>query len=462
MLEKFIEQYIGKVVNFDGSPESGGQSPQLVAQWCSYLGLPYQWANAYDWWDDSDETFAEHWDKTYRAQASNELPRPGDIVVFSSALPGSEDCGHLSVFIEAKENTSEWIGFDANWGGRSAHLQSHNWAYVVGWFSPANRAVLEAPIPTPIAVPTISAPFDSQLSDAQIMTIKTDQTPLYNLNDIAWDSFNANPLNYANAGHEFTVAAIAKHRLGGTFYMPDPDRAEGYAVEDCQEYGTTDESPETNDEEPLEPSLPFKGLGIAPPVMAPSKSDTVQTLKPIPRYRMVREALEGVNSTGELQPNKYYVYKRMPNGIINVTLNIGQSGYWINPEDLEPKKKLDWHVLEEFPDGPRYFKAVGSSAIVDQDNLAPDLNIMERQPILIAGYFRGPDNEIYWAPDVTINGPTRQWYGVAKDLLKPLGVVVSAPVAAEQPLALPFYAKMNLSLQNSLVLKRLKEKYIRR
>jgi hypothetical protein len=466
MLERFIEEHTGKLVNFDGSPESAGQSPQLVAQWCQFLGLPYQWANAYDWWDDSDETFAEHWKKVNRPEASGVTPNSGDIVVFAPQLPGSDNSGHLSIFVRlvSDSNTSGWEGFDANWGGRSAHLQSHNWAYVVGWFTPVNGSVLEAEIPTPIAEPTISTPFESQLTEAQIMVIKNDSTPLYNLNDVAWDSFNTNLVSHVDIGYEFNVAAIAKHKLGGTFYMPDPSRAEGYAVEDCQEYGTStaDSSEPEYVLEPKDPQ-PLKEFHIGPPVLSPSTTDTIQIITPIPKYRMVREAFEGVNKVGDLNVNKYYVYKRMPNGIINVTLILGQSGYWINPEDLKPKVVPDWHILEQY-DEPHYFKALADAPIVDMDGLAPDLKIVERQPILIAGFFRGPDGKTYAAPDVTYNGSTRQWYGLTKEILRPLGIVVESPPVHEPEVAssLPFRVRMSLTLQNSLLLKRLKEKYIRR
>lgn len=449
MLQKFIDQYTGKLVNFDGAPNSEGQAVQLIASWCQYLGLPYQWANPFDWWDDADENFAEHWNKVYRTADNNAMPRPGDIVVFSNSLPGTDGCGALTIFVSGVEGEAGWIGFDASWGGRSAHLQSHNWAYVVGWFTPENPAVLEAQIPTAIALPFASEPYDVQIVEAFMVVIQNDLSPLYNLQDVSWDSFNTNHISYAHVGDEVAVTAIAKHRLGGTFYMSDAATGHGYSVEDCEDYD--------DGRDPVAPPELKRGINIAAPHMAPSKTDTIQILKEIPKYNWSSDALADQNRIGNVVPDKYFVYKRLPSGMMNLTSYIGQSGFWINPEDL---LEHDWHELVRYP-APRYLRALTDAPIVDMDGREKTLRIAQGSYILAVGTFKGPDGQFYATPQVTFE--QGHWYGMDPGSFvqedppkpKPAPVVVAEP---ELPLEYPFAVKVLLLLQNSHVLRTIKEK----
>lgn len=458
MLGQFIDRHNGQLVSLDSVPGTGGQSVQLVAAWCQFLGLPFQWAVPRDWWDDADDTFAEHWEKHYRKAAGNEQPVPGSIIIFSPTLPGSDTGGHLSIYVEARDG-AEWVGFDANWGGQSAHLQSHNWAYVLGWYTPRNLSVLEAFVPTPIADTIPGEPFDLEPITPEEVAITKENAPLYNLNNVAWDSFNANPISYAHQDDEFTAVGIAKHKLGGTFYLPDLDRAEGYKVDDCDGEFLPEDILETPPPPPMpEPVHPGQ-YNIQGPVMAPSKTDFVNVRFDIPKYKTMSDALHGTNSLGDLHSNKYFVYKRVPNGMLNITTQLGQSGVWINPADLEPKPKADWHRMYNYPT-PRYYKAVSNSPIIDLDGKGKQLRILERQPILIAGYFIGPDGQRYHAPDVTIDQP--EWYGVPWDALERLEIYerpTEVVVSEVAPPVLPLHVKIILAVQNNHVLKTIKNKY---
>ena len=429
-------------------PSNAGQSVQLIALWCRCIGLPFQWTNAYNWWDDADENFTEHWSKINRPQSSDQLPSPGDIIVFSGSLPGSEGYGHLSIFVE--NNETDWIGFDSNWGGKSAHLQSHNWAYVVGWFSPVNKSVLEAEIPTSIALPTASDPYDTQPIEPQIVVIKNEAAALYNLNDVSWDSFNSNVISRATAGQEITVTALAKHRLGGTFLMPDVDISQGYDINDCRGYIIGHPEPVPEDEH-----LEISPVGnIAPPLKAPSTTDTIQVRDPIIKYRTMSDAALHNDGVGQLSSGKYYVYKHL-NDMMNVTSTIGQAGYWINPRDLQPKKLVDWHKLESFSKA-RYFTAVMDAPVIDLDGNGKELGIKEEQPILIIGFFRGPDGRVYAAPDVTYNGEDRKWYGIEADLVRPY-ITPTEVMPDELPENLPMHVKI-ISVITKFKYKKNKEK----
>ncbi|MGI0134131.1 MAG: CHAP domain-containing protein, partial [Candidatus Micrarchaeaceae archaeon] len=101
LLDTFISECNGQVVTYDNVAANAGQASQLIARWCSFVGLPFQWANPADWWDDSDDTFLQYWDKVVNDRKNaKQLPRPGDIIIFDSSLPGSGSYGHASIFIE--------------------------------------------------------------------------------------------------------------------------------------------------------------------------------------------------------------------------------------------------------------------------------------------------------------------------------------------------------------------------
>lgn len=74
----------------------------------------------------------------------NQVPPRGAVVCFSRSLPGSGNMGHIDICWSSQAGSSTWVGYDQNWGGRTAHLVTHNFQYVTGWFVPSNA-------PTPIA-----------------------------------------------------------------------------------------------------------------------------------------------------------------------------------------------------------------------------------------------------------------------------------------------------------------------
>lgn len=442
MLETFISQEAGTVVSFDKVPANAGQSVQLIAKWCQFIGLPFQWANPSDWWDGFDENFLEYWDKVEMAEGmSLTAIHPGDIVIFDSQLPGSDGAGHASIFLGLLDERS-WQGFDANWGGKSAHTVCHSWAYVRGWYTPKNPSVVEAPTPTPIAEEVSSEPFDADIIEAKIVRITQPDAKLYNLKNTNWDSFNQNPINTVPAGTEIAVTAVAQHRLGGSYYMPDIERPEGYRMEDCEDYDATPSVGRTISirTTPLPPEPTVSRTIIAPPFLAPSTTDTIQVLFPIPKYSKMSDALRGTGSSGQLRPDRYFVYKRL-NGVINITPRLGEPvGIWINPADLQPKPEPVPPALPPAPEpaaevtfpnwratyhpfrdadgevAPRYFIALTRDKVVDFEH-GHEAYILHRQPVLITGWFTGPDGQEYGRPhDASIRF---LWYGVRRDNLKP-------------------------------------------
>jgi hypothetical protein len=127
-----------------------------------------------------------------------------------------------------------------SWDGQVKHVSSTWYGNPVGW---ATYAIDEPPVIAPVqpeapqpAAQVAEAPaFTVENIPAKEIQLKTD-TSKWNLNDTTWGSFKSNPVSNDTAGSHFTVSAIAHHKLGGSYYMPDPSQAAGYNVVDCEDY----------------------------------------------------------------------------------------------------------------------------------------------------------------------------------------------------------------------------------
>lgn len=416
MLDSFISEWTGRIPAFDNVPANAGQSPQLIALWCQRLGLPFQWANAGDWWDGSDSNFLDYWTKRELVEGAA-LPQPGDIVIFDNLLPGSGGYGHASIFVR-NTGPQSWEGFDCNWGGKSAHLVSHNWAYVLGWFTPKDPRVLEGGTPIPIADEAPSDPYEVMNITPKIVRLPLQAT-LYNLDNVAWDSFNQDTIGNGLHGNEVRVVAMAKHRLGGTYYLPDIGQHGGYRIEDCQEIvGDPPKVHAVSAQLPNPPALSTIKAPLPPVAFPSSSTNTVQVLFDIPKYRSMGDALKETGRVGELRPGRYYIFRQL-NGMMNVTPTLGASvGIWINPKDLKPKP--DWRTTyKPFRDKfgeieARYFVAMEAMPVIDHER-GHELKLLAGQPILIGGYFTGPDGEEYARPyDAAVRF---SWFGTRADNL---------------------------------------------
>lgn len=139
ILDQFIAERTGQSVLFNTAfPELRGQCVQLV---CFYntdvLGVPVMWADAIDWWDKF--TLGAYFDKI---PYPGNLPKRGDIVIFGANTPGSAGDGHIDICIEdGKQNT--FLGFDSNWGGKTAHTVTHDYKYVKGFLRPKEQKTMK-------------------------------------------------------------------------------------------------------------------------------------------------------------------------------------------------------------------------------------------------------------------------------------------------------------------------------
>jgi hypothetical protein len=164
-LDSFFNKYNGQSLLYAPSPareDLRGQCVQLVAQYVSECwAKPVIWDDAYGWY--ADGRLPEHYIRVANDRNDpNQLPPRGALVVFAPSLPGSGGLGHIDICWQATPGSPTWVGFDSNWGGKTAHLVTHNWQYVVGWLIPRGLPT-QTPVPQQGADEVIATTEDSQL-----------------------------------------------------------------------------------------------------------------------------------------------------------------------------------------------------------------------------------------------------------------------------------------------------------
>lgn len=183
-------------------------------------------------------------------------------------------------------------------------------------------------------------------------------------------------------------------------------------------------------EDPVGPPKYNPAKSLHAPLRAPIKNDILYVHWNLPRYRSWTDARARIRDEGQFAMGvRYYVYKRMANGFINLTEKPGVYGYWAHPDDINrpvgPKYE-DWHKLDSYVT-PLYYQAKREAPIIDLEERHKPLRVLESQAILIAGLFKGPDGKIYAAPHETYK--LGQWYGLLLEHLDPFKL----PMQVEQP-----------------------------
>lgn len=137
----FLGEWEGKQVT-----DYGGECVALVAQYCAENGKPIAYANAKDWFNHP--ALADAFDSIPNdPNDPSQVPARGNPIIWSGDLPGSGGYGHIAIFDEVLPD-HQFQSFDQNWGGSSAHFQTHTWAYALGWLAPKALPVIP-PHPDP-------------------------------------------------------------------------------------------------------------------------------------------------------------------------------------------------------------------------------------------------------------------------------------------------------------------------
>lgn len=133
--QEFVNKYNGKAIDYDGV--YGAQCVDLAKFYLrDVYGLsPGAWGDAHAYWNSTNPAILAKFDKVPNG-ASN-VPKQGDILVYSQNTPGSGGAGHIEIF-DRKTGPGKYVSFSQNWGGAYAHMVEHtdNYKYVLGWLTP--------------------------------------------------------------------------------------------------------------------------------------------------------------------------------------------------------------------------------------------------------------------------------------------------------------------------------------
>lgn len=150
----FLNRWMGQSIDWDGL--YGPQCVDEIAQYCIDNGKPVAYANAKDWANHPALQAAFDWTENNPADYY-QIPKRGDIIVWSGNLPGSGGYGHIAIW-DMVVSPGIFNSLDQNWGGQYVHFQSHNWDYILGWWTPKAPPEPPAPVPTPPSPAPIPAP----------------------------------------------------------------------------------------------------------------------------------------------------------------------------------------------------------------------------------------------------------------------------------------------------------------
>jgi hypothetical protein len=152
-LDQFVAWATGQSLLYPPNPEDDrGQCYQLINFYMARVwGTPLIWKPYAYQLIAGAQAMSNYTVTINNPNDANQVPPVGAIMVFGANLPGSGGMGHTDIFLQAT-GVNAWIGFDSNWGGKTAHKVTHNYSYVVGWITP--RGGLgggPAPAPAPSA-----------------------------------------------------------------------------------------------------------------------------------------------------------------------------------------------------------------------------------------------------------------------------------------------------------------------
>lgn len=135
-LDQFYAKYQGQSLLYPGtSADLRGQCAVAM-----YFVVAEVWvrpifrANAKDWLDRAAALGFQA--VRNNPNDPNQVPPRGAIAVWGGNLPGSGGYGHVAAVWNAPPRAATFVGLGSNWGGKTLHLVTHNYNYLIGWILP--------------------------------------------------------------------------------------------------------------------------------------------------------------------------------------------------------------------------------------------------------------------------------------------------------------------------------------
>lgn len=305
--------------------------------------------------------------------------------------------------------------------------------------TPVNWAKYEQHVPQPIAPPPpVEAPsYNVEAIPQRVEQIKVN-THLWDLNQRSWPGMVNNPITGVEAGTQFQTSHIAHHVLGGSYYMPDPNIAQGYNIVDCVDAPTPP---------PVAPDVTPHSLPTAP-ITAPS-TETYEVVRTVQGYTSSNLAINHTGNTTNVGSGTYYVFNRR-DPAVNVTKTPGIPGTWINETDNvpyiapvapvititpDPVAPPAWHdTYKSFTDSGgknvvKKYVALQDTEVVDYDNPDKKSTLKKYDFIILSGEFTFTDGITYGRPYQALSMQPPRFYGIVvnKDNLQEYDDLFSYP-----------------------------------
>lgn len=139
-LNEFIAANNGHALDYDH--QYGAQCMDEIQFWAQKLGKRTFSGNAINVPGQNHDQWA------WIANTASNVPTPGSIMCFASnnKAAGTGPFGHVDIFVSG--NSSQWTGFDQNWGG-AQYCRSvlHSYTGVMGWLQPTGVSAPPPPAP---------------------------------------------------------------------------------------------------------------------------------------------------------------------------------------------------------------------------------------------------------------------------------------------------------------------------
>lgn len=133
-LNEFITKYSGQTKGYPTDSSYKGECLSIVKLYIQekygFPAPPSGSNSAYGYWSNFPHPLSNYFTKI--ANSPTNFPKQGDIVIWNTKV--GNGYGHIAIVTKADQNSFE--SFEQNWGGKHAHLVTHNYQNVVGWLTP--------------------------------------------------------------------------------------------------------------------------------------------------------------------------------------------------------------------------------------------------------------------------------------------------------------------------------------
>jgi len=182
-VDDFVKKYAGQTKGYPNDSSYQGECLSIVKLYIKEvfgIDAPPSGSNsAYGYWTNFPSPLPTIFDKVQNTLTN--IPEKGDVPIWTTAVGGG--FGHIALFVSGDVNA--FTSFDQNFGGRQAHLQSHDYTNVVGWLKAKTSSMVLAPdvITNPQTKLDLGSPWGVKELQATVSTLNDQKKTIDSFND---------------------------------------------------------------------------------------------------------------------------------------------------------------------------------------------------------------------------------------------------------------------------------------